>query len=173
MNGGYGEKQSTILLNKTLEHIVSLLEKYKITDWFLGYGTLLGIVRNKSCIKNDDDIDIVINRNYKDELYQLAKDNHFKITIKKHVYFLRFEHSDYAPIDFYLAKVKDNIFIDTWENTRWTHVYPLVQQKWRGVTLQFPNQHIKNLKNRYGRTWRTPRKSKGVNSRKMKKPLFI
>jgi phosphorylcholine metabolism protein LicD len=173
MIGGDGEKQTSVALNKTLKHIVSLLEKYKISDWFLGYGTLLGIVRNKSCIKNDDDIDIIINRTNKNDLHQIAKENNFKVTIQKGNYFLRFEHPDYAPIDFYLAKVEDDTFFDTWENTRWTKVYPLVKKKWKGITLQLPQQHIKNLKNRYGRTWRTPKKSKGVFSRTLKKPLFI
>jgi len=172
MNGGAGEQQTSMLLNKTLKYIVLLLEKYKITDWFLGYGTLLGIVRNNSCIKNDDDVDIIINRMNKNDLYQLAKENNFKITIKKRVYFLRFEKPDYAPIDFYLAKVKDDMFIDTWENTRWTDVYPLVKKKWKGITLQLPHQYIKKIKNRYGSTWRTPKKSKGV-PRTMKKPSTI
>lgn len=173
MIGGLGNKQSAILLNKTLVNIVSLLEKYKITDWFLGYGTLLGIVRNNSCIKNDDDIDIILNRNYLNDLQKIANENNFKITLTKKTQFLRFEHLNYAPIDFYLAKVKDGIFMDTWENTKWTNVYPFIEKKWRGVILNLPNQHIKNLKNRYGRTWRIPQQSKGVRSRTMKKPLSI
>jgi phosphorylcholine metabolism protein LicD len=173
MIGGGGEKQPSVVLNKTLKHIVLLLEKYNISDWFLGYGTLLGIVRNNSCIKHDDDIDIIINRMKKNDLHQLAKENKFKVTLQKGNYFLRFEHPDYAPIDFYLAKVEDTTFIDTWENTRWTDVYPLVKKKWKGVTLQLPRHYLKNLKNRYGSTWRTPKKTKGVHSRTMKKPLFI
>lgn len=173
MDGGAGEKQTVTTLNKTLIHIVSLLTKYQVTDWFIGYGTLLGIVRNKSCIKNDDDIDIVINRTYFPVLQKLAKENNFKITLQKHIYFLRIEHPDYSPIDFYLAKSKEGVFIDTWENTRWTNVYPLIQQKWKGVILQLPQQYLKNLKNRYGRTWRTPKKSKGIRSTSRKQPSFI
>jgi hypothetical protein len=110
---------------------------------------------------------------HKTELHQIAKENNFKVTLQKGNYFLRFEHSNYAPIDFYLAKVEDTTFTDTWENTKWTDVYPLFKKKWKGVTLQMPHHYLKNLKNRYGSSWRTPKKSKGVQSRTMKKPLFI
>ena len=169
MDGGSGDKQTASLLNKTLEHIISLLEKYKITDWFLGYGTLLGIVRNNSCIKKDDDIDIIINRKYTDVLHQIANENNFKITIRKGINFLRFENINYAPIDFYLATFKDDIAIDKWEKTKWTNILPLIKKKWRGVVLQLPNQHNKNLENRYGRTWRIPKQTKGKHSKTFKK----
>jgi phosphorylcholine metabolism protein LicD len=170
MIGGGGPPQQTMLLNKTLVYIVSLLTKYQLTEWFIGYGTLLGIVRNNSCINGDDDIDIIINRKYKSILHQIAEENNFKITLQK-PYFLRFDHPDYAPIDFYLAKVHHNEFMDTWENAKWTNVYPFIKKKWKGVTLQIPNQHIKKLRNRYGPTWRTPRKYKGKHAKTVKKPL--
>ena len=170
MNGGGGNPQKTALLNKTLVHIVSLLEKYQITDWFIGYGTLLGIVRNNSCIKGDDDIDIIINRKYESKLRYIAQKNDFKITIHKKTSFIRFEHSTYGPIDFYLAKVT-NGFMDTWENTKWTDVYPFIQKKWKGVILQLPQQPIKKLRNRYGPTWRTPRKYKGKHAKTIKNPF--
>ena len=171
MNGGAGKKQTASLLNKTLEHIVSLLEKNNITNWFLGYGTLLGIVRNNSCIKNDDDIDIIINYKYKDVLRQIDKENKFKITKQKGNQFLRFEHDDYAPIDFYLSIFKDDTAMDKWEKTKWTNILPVIQKKWRGVVLQIPNHHISNLKNRYGSTWKTPRNYKGKHSKTLKKSL--
>jgi phosphorylcholine metabolism protein LicD len=171
MIGSGGHKQPATLLNKTLHYIITLLEKYKLKDWFLGYGTLLGIVRNNSCIKNDDDIDIIMNHNYLDILYQIAKENKFKMIENPH--FLRFESKEYTPIDFYLATFKDDMAIDKWENTKWTNIFPLIQKKWKGVILQLPNQYIKNLKNRYGYSWRTPKQSKGKQSKTMKKPLVI
>jgi phosphorylcholine metabolism protein LicD len=170
MIGAAKKNQPSSILNKTLLYIITLFEKYKISDWFLGYGTLLGIVRNNSCIEGDDDIDIVINHKYINILNEIAKDNNIKIEqIKKS--FIRFNHPDYAPIDLYLATFKDDIAMDKWENTKWNDVFPLIKKKWRGVTLQLPNQHIKNLKNRYGRSWRTPKKYKGKHSKTIKKPF--
>jgi phosphorylcholine metabolism protein LicD len=172
MNGGLGNPQKTMLLNNTLVHIISLLKKYQVTDWFIGYGTLLGIVRNNSCIKGDDDIDIIINRNYAPVLTTIAKEHNMKC-IKTSI-FMRFEHPEYAPVDFYLAKVENDGFVDKLEKTKWTNVYPLVKKKWRGVTLQLPKQYLTNLKNRYGPSWRTPKKSKGRRATvKTKTPILI
>ena len=78
MIGGIGSQQTQSLLNKTLAYIISLLDSYEVTDWFLGYGTLLGIVRNNSCIKGDDDIDFIINRKYRSTLELIAKDHAIK-----------------------------------------------------------------------------------------------
>ena len=63
-----GDQFSSNILDNTLQKIVSLLFKNKIYYWFIGYGTLLGIVRNNSCINNDDDIDIIIDIIHYDEL---------------------------------------------------------------------------------------------------------
>ena len=39
-------KNSKVKLNNTLIHIIKLLHKYNINNWFIAYGTLLGIIRN-------------------------------------------------------------------------------------------------------------------------------
>ena len=55
-----GGPKSEKLLNNTLLFIIKLLNKNNIKNWFVAYGTLLGIVRNNSCIDGDNDIDIII-----------------------------------------------------------------------------------------------------------------
>ena len=50
-------------LNDTLMFVVNLLNENNIQNWFISYGTLLGIIRNNSCIDRDDDIDIIIDKN--------------------------------------------------------------------------------------------------------------
>ena len=44
--------------------IVTLLNDNNIDKWFVCYGTLLGLVRENSCIDNDDDIDIIIEKGH-------------------------------------------------------------------------------------------------------------
>ena len=55
-----GKKQTSKKLNKTL--LIILLNDNNIKNWFVCYETLLGLVSENSCINNDDDIDIIIEK---------------------------------------------------------------------------------------------------------------
>lgn len=59
-----GEDVNKEKLNHTLETIATILHQHDISDWFVMFGTLLGIVREDSCIDNDDDIDIFIRHDF-------------------------------------------------------------------------------------------------------------
>jgi phosphorylcholine metabolism protein LicD len=52
-----GIENSKEILNKTLLFYAELFKEHNITDWFIGYGTLLGIIRGNSCIEGDDDVE--------------------------------------------------------------------------------------------------------------------
>jgi len=64
-----GTKQTRECLNHTLLYVTTLLNNNNITNWFIGYGTLLGIIRENSCIHGDDDVDIIIDK----KSYELLK----------------------------------------------------------------------------------------------------
>ena len=66
-----GSKVNKDILNKTLSFIIKLLNDNNIKNWFIGYGTLLGIVRDNSCIDKDDDIDIIMDKNNYDIIKNL------------------------------------------------------------------------------------------------------
>ena len=162
-----GHSQSKERLNKTLCFIVGLLNKHKIQDWFIGYGTLLGMVREQSCIDNDDDIDIVCNQLNQAKIKTIMLENGFKVDeryISKN--FIKFNHTEYASVDFYCAKVIGNDFYDEWEKMVWANCYPLKKIQWKKVEVQLPNEFIQKLIGRYG-DWKTPQKSKGL------RPTFI
>ena len=72
-----GPKNNQISLNKTLMFIIKLLNDNNIKNWFIGYGTLLGIIRENSCIDGDDDIDIIIDISNYDVVKQLLIENDF------------------------------------------------------------------------------------------------
>ena len=78
-----GTSKSNIILNKTLHLIATLLNKYKLNNWFIGYGTLLGITRNNSCIDEDDDVDIIMDKKDVNKIITILKENNFiNITYK-------------------------------------------------------------------------------------------
>ena len=68
-----GIKNPQEKLNGTLLIIARLLNSNNITNWFAGYGTLLGIIREGSCINNDDDVDIICNRDDYDAIKNILE----------------------------------------------------------------------------------------------------
>lgn len=173
-----GNSETKKKLNKTLEFIIKLLNKNNITDWFVGYGTLLGIIRENSCIHNDNDIDIVIKKDNYDNLKKILEDNEFKIEYGRKINdsrdILKTKATNiYASIDFYMADVdEEGNFYDPWEDVIWSNCYDnnnkLLEKKWKELTLYIPNNYIEKLENRYGLNWKTPQKSRGPTPRKKK-----
>jgi hypothetical protein len=145
-------------LNETLLTISKLLNDEGFDNWFIGYGTLLGIIRNKSCINNDDDIDIIIDITNKTKILSIIDKYNFKITMNEDN-FLQISANDNSPlIDFYLCDMNDheNTFNDTWEHILWTNCKPILKIDWKNSTLNIPNTPEIKLNNYYGDNWMTP-----------------
>ena len=173
-----GIKHTSKHLNNTLTFIVNLLHTHGIHNWFVGYGTLLGIVRNNSCIDGDDDVDIIIDKKYYQQIIDILSKNNietwnpvqfgpgFKYNIIK-----TFDSDNLASVDFYLADVNENgDFHDTWESVIWSKCITdnkrFIYYDWNGTVLHIPNNYETKLINRYGETWQTPQNSKGPEPRK-------
>ena len=156
-----GNRLSKEKLNLSLVKIANVLNNNLFDKWFISYGTLLGIVRNKSCIDGDDDIDIICDINDYQKLKEiLVKEgyeldygygiNESKLIIKTK------ETSDLASIDFYMAAVdKKGNFNDMWEKVVWSDCYLKNSEKffkiyWQNTTLNLPNNYFKKLRKRYG-----------------------
>ena len=148
-----GEQRKSTDLNTNLKKIVNDLHKYKIKNWYIAYGTLLGIIRNGNCIDNDDDIDIIIEESELSKLHQLRKKEGYKYEYESgccnYKNFVRIVGDNNIPIDFYVVKRKGNNFIDTHEKLDWYDVFPISKKKWNGVTLQLPNNYISKLNTLY------------------------
>ena len=171
-----GQRHTKEELNNTLLFVIRLLNEHNLTDWFLGYGTLLGIIREDSCIDGDDDIDIVININNYDVLKKILVDSGLEIEygygIRKSRHILKTKATEnYSTIDFYMANVDEQgNFIDIWEKVVWSNCYnetrELVQSQWNNEKVYLPNNYITKLENRYG-DWKTPKNEKSPVPRKM------
>jgi guanylate kinase len=171
-----GEKNTAETLNNTLLFIIKLLNENNIKNWFIGYGTLLGIIRNNSCIEGDDDVDIIIDKINYDIVKKVLLENNFifedgydNIDNKN---FLKTKNNDqYASVDFYMSSLdEEGNFNDTWEKVIWGECYneknELIEYIWNGHILYIPANYEKKLFNRYGETWKIPQNTKGPMPRK-------
>ena len=165
-------------LNKTLFNIANIFKENKFNNWFIAYGTLLGIVRNRSCIDGDDDIDIICDRKDFNILKNLLYKNNFEfeygygISATKNIIKTK-ENNEFASIDFYMTDVNSSgDFIDLWEKTVWKKCFfkrrgEFIKLKWNGTLLNLPNNYIKKLESRYGASWKIPIKFKGIQRGKL------
>jgi hypothetical protein len=167
-----GKTNPEEMLNDTLLFIIKLLNAHDIKNWFIGYGTLLGIVRRNSCINGDDDVDIVIDRVNYDKVKQLLVENGIKLEYGYGIGNSRnilktIPTEKYCSVDFYMASVDTNgNYNDTWEGVVWSECNDLIRREWNGEILYLPKNHETKLLNRYGKDWRIPQMSKGPMPRK-------
>jgi len=167
-----GNKHNYKIINNTLKHIVKLLTTHNINNWFIGYGTLLGVVRDNSCIHNDDDVDILCDKNDYDIIRYILQNNGFTLWTHRPKNILKTnESNEYCSVDFYCAEIdnKGN-FHDKWENVVWSECYientnKLIEKEWKNVKLYLPNNYELKLKLRYGDNWRIPQNNKGRRPR--------
>lgn len=171
-----GIKNTQNKLNNTLIFIIKLLNDNNINNWFIGYGTLLGIVRENSCINRDDDIDIIIDKSNYNVIKQLLIKNDIIIEygygIKNSTNILKTkENNHYCSVDFYMATIDEKgNFNDKWENVIWSECYnennELIKYMWNENILYLPFNYEKKIINRYGKNWRIPQNNKGPHPRK-------
>ena len=165
-----GRKETTFILNNTLIQIVKLLNDNNINDWFICYGTLLGLIRENNCIDRDDDIDIIIHKSK----YNIVKDvlitNNFTLMPK----YINCENilktnpidNKYSSIDIYMSDYGETHVFDLWNKLKITDCFldtehkTFCEMQWNGHTLYIPNNPVKILENRYGKDWRIKKDKK-------------
>tara|TARA_B100000212_G_C27283480_1_gene494115 strand:+ start:160 stop:759 length:600 start_codon:yes stop_codon:yes gene_type:complete len=164
-----GRKSSKEKLNFSLLKIANILNNNNFDKWFIVYGTLLGIVRNNSCIDGDDDIDIMCDINDYQKLKDILDKEGFEFDYGYGINQSKFiiktkESSDLVSIDFYMAIAdKKGNFNDMWEKVIWSNCYIKDTEKflkinWQNTTLNLPNNYFKKIRKRYGFFWRMPQK---------------
>lgn len=155
-----GKKESSDKLNNTLLFLITLFNKNDIKDWFVCYGTLLGLVRENSCIDNDDDIDIIIEKTNHDIVEKILIENNFEFIEKKSNNIIKTKHtSHYASIDIYMADYENENVKDLWNKLLIKDCFfdtknkTFIKKIWKEQNIYYPNNYEKILVNRYGNDW--------------------
>ena len=99
------------LQNLNFENLILITKILNKFEHFIFYGTLLGITREKNIIKNDDDIDFLINLKFKRLILKKMKLNkefklNKKVSNKYFIQFIRKEKKILSCVDFYFY-IKD------------------------------------------------------------------
>ena len=166
-----GRATTQAKLNNTLKFIAGLLNDNGIKNWFIAYGTLLGIVRENACIVGDDDVDIVCDGEDYDKIKKIMTDNSLSIEYGRKIKDSRsilktIATREYGTVDFYMATISEaGDFHDKWENVIWSDCFvdgDLIEHAWNDVMLYLPNNHTTKLTGRYG-NWKIPEKTKGLS----------
>ena len=152
-----GRKESVSVLNNTLRKVIQLLNENNMKCWFVCYGTLLGLVRENNCIDGDDDIDIVVHKDYYFDLKRILIQNDFELTYgygisdSKHILKTIPVSGKYASIDVYMAEFKNECVYDLWNNLNITNCFLNVKEQtflekiWNEEKLYFPSNYLKIL----------------------------
>lgn len=153
-------------LNHTLKFVANVLHEENINDWFIFFGTLLGIVRENSCVEGDNDLDIMINCDYQ-QLRNVFEKKGFIFTsnfgINNSKTILKSEPTEeFGSFDFYMCNVNEfGDFHTPWHGVISTNSYIDVNNKllinflWNDIILNVPNNYEQKLSNMYG-DWKTP-----------------
>ena len=154
-----GKQETQKKTNHTLVTIANILNEEKINDWFIFFGTLLGIIRENNCIEGDDDIDIMINYDY-NKLRNIFKKHGFKFTtkfgIRRSKKILKTVSTDeFASFDFYMCEIDNKNYFTPWQNVEVRNV-EIEKMNWNETILNLPNNSVSILKKMYGENWKTP-----------------
>ena len=165
-----------IIQKLNLENLLTISKILKNYDNFIFYGTLLGIVREKSVLKGDDDIDILIDIKLREKILKLIK-KHKKFIINKKVmnkYFIQLTRNiggkkTFIDLYFYINNSK-NKYIEEKHNflssvnlkSHSLHipkklVFPLKKNN-NFKNVKIPNNQIKLCEFLYGKSWKKPLK---------------
>ncbi len=149
-------------------------------EYFIFFGTLLGVVREGDVIDGDDDVDIYVNIDFRDELIRLIKQSDFfidqdSIFNKKSNYFVQAnrKYGDVVSfVDFYFFedRLDEEYIVERWNfkgipddpnlaiHIPKSFVYPVVNEEFYGVNICLPSDGKAMCQYLYGDDWELPLK---------------
>ena len=165
----------------------------KEIEWFIFFGSLLGVVRDGRLIEQDDDIDIYVNYSYKREVLRRIESSNNQLTVtinsKFFIQLNRVVNGERGCIDLYFyTQERGDFILERWNffglyNDKHYHlklpntlIYPIINVNFNGDLISLPNQPKKLVRLLYGRKWNTPLKKNGQKYRTVmlfNKPVIL
>ena len=152
----------------------------KDIEWFIFFGSLLGVVRDGRLIDQDDDIDIYVNYSYREEVLRRIESSNSQVTInnKFFIQLNRIVNGERGCIDLYFyTQERGDFILERWNffglcDNEHYHlklsnllIYPIKNVNFNGDFINVPNQSEKLVRILYGRKWNTPLKKDGQKYR--------
>jgi len=159
-----------------LRYTANLLNSAGI-EWFIFFGTLLGLTRDNDVIKGDDDIDIYVDSRSRTRLIELLDQQGLVLDLTRKpnhtLHFLQIARTiedEAGLIDFYFfdGEAKPNILIDRWnflqkytQSAKAIHVpkefaLPIERKLFWDTEINFPQKPRELCRWLYGEGWERP-----------------
>lgn len=155
----HGRKKINIENEKENLYKFSELMKTKNINFTLGYGTLLGAIRENGFISHDEDIDLCLKwsewNSFKNSLFDLRQCGFELVRYDERGFISIMRNQDY--IDLYFYKPVDNCYSECCGN--------VIKNNWLDDTITYelygnnyniPRQYLEVLEIEYGKDWKTP-----------------
>lgn len=151
-------------LRNILTQVVNKFNQHGIKYW-VDYGSLLGIIRDKDIIKHDYDTDVCLSPNnpkLEEKLVQIVKELGDPYYLEYHpwsvdtfrIYKKGFLHSPYT--DIYCTKLENGMYVDCSGKIPIEMVGKTQKIMWNGIEISIPEKVHETLVWRYGKSYMTP-----------------
>ena len=178
---------------KNLCYFTNLIEDL---EYFIFFGTLLGLTREKNIIEGDDDIDFYVNIKHRKDLINILRANSSNVDENLHVnrdqsflQTIRAYQNKVYLVDFYFydADTDENFIIEKWNYQGMPHIplkhlrtpkifiFPIKKKLFRNIKINFPSQPTYLCDFLYGPEWKKKLKKDSEYTVKVinNKPVFF
>ena len=144
-------------------------------EYFIFFGTLLGLTREKNIIDGDDDIDFYVNKKHRDNLIEILKSNSIEVDKTLHtnrdesfLQVMRIHNNKAYLIDFYFydGDTDEDYIIEKWNYQGMPHIpskhlkipkifiFPLQNKTFKNFNIKFPSKPKYLCDFLYGPEWK-------------------